>query len=73
MLYRYNEVQEILESVGINSERYRLEWVSAAEGKRFSQVVTEFVGKVKELGPLPQTGDKIVPKKKEKKKAKGGA
>ena len=73
MLQRYNEIQEILESVGINPERYRLEWVSAAEGKRFSQVVTEFVGKVKKLGPLSKTGDKIVPKKKEKKKAKEGA
>jgi len=72
MWRRYNEVQEILAKVGIHPDRYRLEWVSASEGKRFSQVITEFVGKVKELGPLPKTGDKIEPKKEEK-KAKGGA
>ncbi|MHA2197533.1 MAG: hydrogenase iron-sulfur subunit, partial [Promethearchaeota archaeon] len=64
MLQRYNELSDILESVGINSDRYRLEWVSASEGKRFSQVVTEFVNQVKELGPLPKTGDKIEKKQK---------
>jgi len=69
MLRRFNEVQETLESVGINPERYRLEWISASEGKRFSQVITEFVNKVKELGPLSKTGDKI----EKKEKAKEGA
>ena len=63
MLQRYNELHEILEKVGINPERYQLEWVSASEGKRFSQVVTEFVNKIKELGPIPKTGDKVLPKK----------
>ncbi|MFX0035621.1 MAG: FAD-dependent oxidoreductase [Candidatus Hermodarchaeota archaeon] len=69
MLQRYNELKDILESVGINSDRYRLEWVSASEGKRFSQVVTEFVNQIKELGPLPKAGDKI----EKKEKAKEGA
>jgi heterodisulfide reductase subunit A len=63
MLRRYNEIHEILEKVGINPDRYRLEWVSASEGKRFSEVVTEFVNKIKTLGPLSKTGDKIQPKK----------
>ena len=63
MLQRYNELHEILEKVGINPERYRLEWVSASEGKRFSQVVTQFVDKIKQLGPIPKTGDKVMPKK----------
>jgi heterodisulfide reductase subunit A len=70
MLRRYNEIHEILEKIGINPERYRLEWISASEGKRFSQVVTEFTNKVKELGPMPKTGDKIEPKKE---KAEEGA
>ncbi|MFX1276989.1 MAG: hydrogenase iron-sulfur subunit [Promethearchaeota archaeon] len=60
MLNRYNELKDILHKVGINPERYRLEWVSASEGKRFSQVVTEFVEKVKELGPRTKKGDKII-------------
>ena len=70
MLRRYNEIHEILEKVGVNPGRYRLEWVSASEGKRFSEVVTEFVNKIKKLGPLPKTGDKIELKKE---KAKEGA
>ena len=63
MLRRYNEVHEILAKVGINPDRFRLEWVSASEGKRFSQVVTDFVETVRKLGPMPRTGDKIEPKK----------
>ncbi|KKN48858.1 hypothetical protein LCGC14_0648630 [marine sediment metagenome] len=69
MLQRYNELKDILESVGVNSDRYHLEWISASEGKRFSQVVTEFVNQIKELGPLSQTGDKIEKKEKVKESA----
>ncbi len=60
MLQRYHELRDVLEKVGINPERYRLEWISASEGKRFSQVVTEFVEKVKELGPRSDKGDRII-------------
>ncbi|KKM86720.1 hypothetical protein LCGC14_1276220, partial [marine sediment metagenome] len=60
-LYRYNEINEILQKVGIDPDRFRLEWISASEGKRFSVVVTDFVNQIKELGPLSKTGDK--PKK----------
>lgn len=63
MLRRYNEIRDTLEKVGINVERIRLEWVSASEGRHFSQIVTEFVSKIKELGPLPKTGDKFELKK----------
>ncbi len=64
MLQRYNEIKEILEKVGIDPKRLRLEWVSASEGKRFAEVVTDFVKQIKELGPLPKTGDKIMKKEK---------
>ncbi|MFX1345767.1 MAG: hydrogenase iron-sulfur subunit [Promethearchaeota archaeon] len=69
MLQRYNELHEILDAVGINPDRYRLEWVSASEGKRFSEVVTEFTNKIKELGPLPKRGDRIEKKEKVKEAA----
>jgi len=35
-----------------NENRVRLEWVSASEGKRFSELITEFTNQIKELGPL---------------------
>ena len=41
---------------GLEPERVRLEWVSAAEGQRFAQVVTDFTEQVRKLGPSPVAG-----------------
>jgi F420-non-reducing hydrogenase iron-sulfur subunit len=43
----------MLEDLGIEPERFRLEWVSASEGERFAQIIREFTEEVKELGPSP--------------------
>ncbi|TFF97488.1 MAG: hydrogenase iron-sulfur subunit, partial [Promethearchaeota archaeon] len=42
----------IIKQIGINPERIRLEWVSASEGRKFADLITEFTNKIKELGPL---------------------
>ena len=42
----------IIKQLGIDEKRLRLEWVSASEGKRFAELITEFTNEVKELGPL---------------------
>lgn len=44
--------KKLLEYSGLNPDRLRLEWVSASEGNRFAEVVTEFTGRLKDLGPL---------------------
>ncbi len=44
-------LRELLDYLGISRERLRLEWVSAAEGRRFANVVTEFTQTVRALGP----------------------
>jgi coenzyme F420-reducing hydrogenase delta subunit len=44
--------KRILEKVGVNPDRLRLEWVSAGEGIRFAEIMTDFSKKVKSLGPL---------------------
>ena len=44
--------KKLLEQIGVNPERLRLEWVSASEGTRFAEVVTDFTRKVKFSGPL---------------------
>ena len=44
--------RKLLERIGINPERIRLEWVSASQGNRFAEVVTEFTARLKELGPV---------------------
>ena len=44
-------MKRLLSQLGISPKRLKLEWVSAAEGQRFAQVVTDFIAEVKELGP----------------------
>jgi len=44
-------MKRLLSQLGISPQRLKLEWVSAAEGQRFAQVVTDFIAEVKELGP----------------------
>ncbi len=44
--------RKLLEHIGVNPERLRLEWVSASEGIRFAEIMTDFTKKLKELGPL---------------------
>ncbi len=40
----------MLNYLGIESARTRVEWVSAAEGARFSEVVTDFTETIRNLG-----------------------
>lgn len=49
----YKKVEKMLHLVGIEKERVRLEWVSAAESPKFASVVTEMINHVKRLGPSP--------------------
>jgi len=44
--------RKLLEHAGLNPDRLRLEWVSASEGIRFAEVVTDFTNKLQRLGPL---------------------
>ena len=44
--------KRILENIGVNPDRLRLEWVSAGEGIRFAEIMNEFGAKIKSLGPF---------------------
>jgi len=55
---RFDIMIKMLQLVGLESERVRLEWISAAEGEKFSKVVTEFTTKIRDLGPNPVKDDK---------------
>ena len=46
-------LKKVLEQLGIEKERVRLEWVSASEGARFAGVVTDFTETIQRLGPGP--------------------
>jgi len=44
--------KKIMEHIGLNPERLRLEFMSSADGNLFAEVMSEFGNKVNELGPL---------------------
>lgn len=44
--------QKLIEGLGIDPARLHLEWVSASEGGRFQEVVTEFTDQIRQLGPF---------------------
>ena len=50
---RYIAMREILRSTGLDDKRIWLRWISASEGQRFAESVTEMVTALKELGPSP--------------------
>jgi F420-non-reducing hydrogenase iron-sulfur subunit len=45
--------KKLLECVGINPARLRLEWISASEGPKFAQVIRDFVEQTRGVGPNP--------------------
>jgi len=49
-------LQRLLEYVGIEPERFKFDWVSAAEGARFAEVVAELTESVKKVGPFQGVG-----------------
>jgi F420-non-reducing hydrogenase iron-sulfur subunit len=44
--------KKLLEHVGINPDRLRIEWVSAGEGIRYADIMTDFAKQIEKLGPL---------------------
>jgi len=50
---RVELVRKLLEELGLEQERVKFVYVSASEGRRFAEVVKEFVEELKKLGPNP--------------------
>ena len=46
-------LKKFMSQLGLEPERLRLEWVSAAEGERFAKVVKEMTEELRKLGPSP--------------------
>ena len=49
---RFIIMRNLLEFIGIDPQRIRMSWVSASEGKKFADVITEVTEDIKKLGPL---------------------
>ena len=55
-LRRFRMLKRMLTDLGIEEERVRMEWISAAEGDKVKTVINEMVEQIKELGPLGLPG-----------------
>jgi len=50
-LRRMSLLKRLLPQLGIEGDRFQLDWVSASEGERFTHIVNEMTEKVRALGP----------------------
>lgn len=50
---QFEKTKALVRTLGLEEERVMLEWISAAEGTRWGQVIDEFVARVTALGPSP--------------------
>jgi coenzyme F420-reducing hydrogenase delta subunit len=44
-------IKNLLEFIGLESQRFQMSWVSAAEGTKYTQIIKEFVEELKPIGP----------------------
>jgi F420-non-reducing hydrogenase iron-sulfur subunit len=50
-LRRYLLLKKYIEQMGIDTQRLRLEWISASEGKQFAELINSFTETIKDIGP----------------------
>jgi F420-non-reducing hydrogenase iron-sulfur subunit len=53
---RIRMLRRVLADMGIEADRFRLEWISASEGEKVKLVINDMAEKVKALGPLGMPG-----------------
>ncbi len=46
--------KKLFQQVGLKPGRVRIEWISASEGNRFAEVMSDFALRLRELGPMGQ-------------------
>ena len=51
-LRRYILLKRLLQQMGIDERRLRLEWISASEGERVKAVMNDMAEQIRALGPL---------------------
>ena len=48
----FDSTRQLVDLLGIDPKRVRLEWISSAEGTKFAEVATSFSNEIASLGPL---------------------
>lgn len=61
-LRRITLLKIMIKDLGIDPDRLRLEWISAAEGQKFVKVMNEFTQQIRDLGPLQLEEEKTTAK-----------
>jgi F420-non-reducing hydrogenase iron-sulfur subunit len=51
--------KRLLKAAGVESERLRLEWVSASEGERFAAVIRAFTEEIKDMGRIKFDNERL--------------
>ncbi|MFP4005858.1 MAG: hydrogenase iron-sulfur subunit [Candidatus Hadarchaeia archaeon] len=49
---RVTLLKKVLEQFGVDGDRLRLEWISAAEPKKFADTIAEFTEHIRDKGPF---------------------
>jgi len=57
-LRRATLLSKMLQQFGVEKERFRIEWVSAAEGDKFAHLVSEITEEIKKIGPFKKEKEK---------------
>jgi F420-non-reducing hydrogenase iron-sulfur subunit len=47
-------LKELMDFIGLEPSRFKMSWVSAAEGAKFTRLIEEYVDELKPLGPQNQ-------------------
>jgi Fe-S oxidoreductase/coenzyme F420-reducing hydrogenase delta subunit len=50
---QFEKTRALTRILGLEEDRLRLEWISAAEGIRFAETMNDFVARVRAVGPSP--------------------
>ena len=50
---RVRFARELVDKLGMNKERVKMVFVSAAEGEKFAKEINDFADKIREIGPNP--------------------
>ena len=57
---RVEILKKLSHTLGLEDERLRLEWCSAAEGGKFADTIKDFVSQLKKLDPSPYRKESVV-------------
>ncbi len=59
-LRRVHLLKRVLKEMGVEEDRFRLEWISAAEADRLRTTMNDMVEKVRALGPLRLSTKEVI-------------